>query len=256
MNRALESQVVKVMLPTHLRSNMLAQLPAAIRRRSMFIAGENSADVLQRVSNAIEDVLSGDQSEEGARTALQRLPELLDNPRLQSEGRSRLILETNIDLARGYGNYQQSQDVDVLSEYPAWELYRAEDRKEPRDWPARWEEAGGEFYPGDADYPEGRMIALKDDPIWAKISAFDQPYAPFDYNSGMDVRDIDRDEAEKLGLIDANESVQPDRISFNDDFQAHPSATGEILGALVEYYAEAGIGKLVGKAVKLIGGVL
>ncbi len=255
LSRALESQVVKVMLPTHLRSNMLSTLPAEIRRRSMFIAGENSADVLQRVNDAIVDVLRGNQTEEGARARLRELPDLLDNPRLQSEGRSRLILETNIDMARGFGGYQQTQDVDVLDEFPAWELYRAEERKEPRDWPARWAEAGGEFFPGDADYPEGRMIALKDDPIWTEISAFDQPFAPFDFNSGMDTRDIDRDEAEALGLIKPDEQVQPDRLAFNDGVEAHPSATGSILDALVDYYVGQGIGRLAGAGiVKLIGG--
>lgn len=255
MSRALESQVVKVMLPTHLRSNMLATMPLEIRRRSMFIAGEQSADVLQRVNNAIVDVLRGNQTEEGARARLQALPDLLDNPRLQSEGRARLILETNIDMARGYGGYQQSQDVDVLSEFPAWELYRAEERKEPRDWPARWEEAGGEFYPGDSDYSAGRMIALKDDPIWEEISAFGLPYAPFDYNSGMDLRDIDRDEAEALGLLDSGDNVQPKRMGFNLGVEARPSATGSILDALVDYYVGQGIGRLVGEgAVRLIGG--
>ncbi len=254
MNRALESQVVKVMLPTHLRSNMLAQLPADIRRRAMFISGETSADVLQRVNDAILEVLGGDQSEEGARTALQRLPEMLDNERLQTEGRSRLILETNIDMARGFGGYQQAQDVDVMEEYPAWEFYRAEARHEHRDWPSRWEDAGGEFYPGRSDYPEGRMIALKDDPIWSAISEFGLPYAPFDFNSGMDLRDVDREEAESLGLITATGKVQPNRLSFNEDVEARPSATGAILDALTLYYAAAGIGRFVGGAVKLIGG--
>lgn len=427
MSRALESQVVKVMLPTHLRSNMLATLPIEIRRRSMFIAGEQSADVLQRVNDAIVDVLRGNQTEEGARARLQALPDLLDNPRLQSEGRARLILETNIDMARGYGGYQQSQDVDVLSEFPAWELYRAEERKEPRDWPARWAEAGGVFFPdilansanwtikrkndmivflndkeygkdriswllanaylqslewndnemrvqlsdqiselqgqrhnglrgveeqllgvltrhgrkalgndyraarwierilsgklslgynqgaghesfhesldnaqrentttrgmgqgnrdkfssyscaswaielvdkespyysggslatlANSDYSAGRMIALKDDPIWTEISAFGLPYAPFDYNSGMDLRDIDRDEAEALGLLDSGDVVQPERLGFNLGVEAHPSATGSILDALVDYYVGQGIGRLVGEgAVRLIGG--
>lgn len=255
MNTALASQVVKVMLPTHLRSNLLTALPAQVRQRSLFIAGETSADTLQAVNDSIINVLRGTHTEEQARSLLQSIPEMLDNPRLQTEARARLILETNIDMARGYGGYRQTQDVDVLDEFPAWEFYRAEDRKEPRDWPARWEEAGGQFYPGEADYPEGRMIALKDDPIWEELSAFGLPYAPFDYNSGMDLRDIDRDEAEQLGLIEAGETVQPDRLGFNRDVEAHPSAEGDILDALVNYYAAQGVGRLLGEGVvRLMGG--
>lgn len=255
LNRALSSQVVKAMLPTHLRSNMLSLLPAEIRRRSMFIAGETSADTLQTVNDSIVDVLSGNHTEEQARTLLQRIPAMLENPRLSLESRLRLILETNIDMARGFGGYQQTQDVDVMEEFPAWEFYRAEERKEPRDWPARWEAAGGDFYPGDSDYPEGRMIALKNDPIWEEISAFGLPYAPFDFNSGMDLRDIDREEAEQLGLIQPKQTVQPDRMGFNEGVEARPNATGGILAALGGYLSAQGIGLLTGEGIlKLTGG--
>ncbi len=255
LNTALASQAVKTVLPTSLRSRMLAQLPLEVRKRSMFSAGVVSADTLQTVDDAILEVLKGDQTEEQARTLLQRLPDLLSDKELKSTPRLRLVLETNVDLARGYGTYAQTQDADVLEEFPAWELYRAEDRKEPRDWPARWEEAGGEFYPGTSDYPEGRMIALKNDPIWEEISAFDLPYAPFDYNSGMDQRDIDREEAEELGLIDVGDSVTPAKLDFNRGVQASPAARGGLLDALVDYYVNEGIGRLVGEGiVKLTGG--
>lgn len=255
LTAALASQVVKTVLPTHLRSKMLAQLPVEIRKRSMFSAGIESADLLQRMDDAIIEVLKGNHTEETARSLLHRLPGMLDHEELRTEGRMRLIVETNVDLARGYGGYQQSQDVDILDEFPAWEFYRAEARKEPRDWPTRWEEAGGIFYPGDSDYEEGRMIALKDDPIWTEISAFDLPFAPFDYNSGMDLRDIDRDEAEALGVMDEGDKVEPQPVDFNDGVQASPNARGGFLDALVNYYAENGIARLVGDdVVKMITG--
>lgn len=245
LTAALASQVVKTVMPTHLRSKMLAQLPVEIRRRAMFSAGVSSADLLQKLDDAIVEVLKGNHTEDTARSLAHRLPEMLDHDELRTESRLRLIIETNVDLARGYGGYQQSQDVDVLDEFPAWELYRAEERKEPRDWPARWEEAGGEFYPGSADYPEGRMIALKDDSIWEEISAFGLPWAPFDYNSGMDLQDVDRDEAEELGLIKPGELVGLGPVDFNDGVQASPNARGGFLDALVNYYTDQGIGRWV-----------
>ena len=46
----------------------------------------------------------------------------------------------------------------------------------------------------------GRMIALKDDPVWLKISDFGHPHPPFAFGSGMDMVDISRVEAVELGL--------------------------------------------------------
>ncbi len=40
-------------------------------------------------------------------------------------------------------------------------------------------------------------------------SRFGRPYPPFDYNSGMDLRDIDRAAAEALGLVQPGEVLQP-----------------------------------------------
>lgn len=253
---ALSAQMVKTALPTSLRSKWFASLPREIRLRSMFSSGVTSADLLGKVDGSIREVLSGKMTEEQARTLLHRLPGMLSSEELKTEARLRLVLETNIDLARGYGGFAQSQDVDILDEYPAQELYRAEDRKEPRDWPARWEEAGGKFFPGDADYPEGRMIALKSDPIWEKISAFGLPYAPFDYNSGMDLQDIDRDEAEDLGLIDAGEVVHPQRSPFNDGVQATVKADDGITNALGVFFSGLGIGRALGDGVyRLVQGL-
>ncbi|MGN1360349.1 MAG: hypothetical protein ACI4X9_07875 [Kiritimatiellia bacterium] len=45
------------------------------------------------------------------------------------------------------------------------------------------------------------MIALKGDPVWTRISAFGNPWPPFDFNSGMGIEDITRQEAIRLGVI-------------------------------------------------------
>ena len=75
LNRALESQVAKTILPTGLRSRMLATLPAAIRQRSFFSAGVMNADVLQKIDTGIEEILKGGHTEETTRSLLQRLPQ-------------------------------------------------------------------------------------------------------------------------------------------------------------------------------------
>jgi hypothetical protein len=100
--------------------------------------------------------------------------------------------------------------------FPAQELVRVEEREKPRDWHGKWVDKGGTLYPGN------RMIALKDDPIWMKISAFGVPYPPFDYNSGMGVDDISYDEAVELGVIKPDYEPPKDSPlkSFNADLRA------------------------------------
>lgn len=198
---ALNSHDVRSLFPTAMRSDMLANLPLELRQRSFFIAGITEAEILQRVKDQISQVIDGKMTESEALSQLRRTGDLLSGTALEKDGRLKLVLSTNVDMARGYGQWKQGQSPLVLANYPAQEFYRAEKRKEPRDWPARWAAAGGKFYPGKSDYPQGRMIALKNDPIWASLSAFGLPYPPFDYNSGMGLKDISEEKADALGGI-------------------------------------------------------
>jgi hypothetical protein len=118
-------------------------------------------------------------------------------------------------MAQGYGNFVADQDPDRLDAWPAQELYRLESRKVPRDWVGRWLDAGG------TPTNDGRMIALKNDPIWSEISDFKLPYPPFAFGSGMWVRDISRSEAQELGIIAPNDEVPPaDLPGLNAGLQA------------------------------------
>jgi hypothetical protein len=51
------------------------------------------------------------------------------------------------------------------------------------------------------------------------ISAFGTPFPPFDFNSGMEVRDISRQEAERLGVLAPGEGITPPVVGFNDALQ-------------------------------------
>lgn len=231
---ALDNRVVQSILPTSLRSAMLSKLPVQIRQRAMFSAGVQNVEFLQRASDSITKLLSGDSNSATQRVALHDLAESFNLKELLSSPRLNLILDTQLGMADGYGGWIEGQQDPILYAFPAQELYRAEERKEPRDWPERWEAAGGDFFQGDSDYPEGRMIALKNDDIWTEISAFGQPYAPFDYNSGMDLRDVDREEAIELGLIEPAEEEKPQNRSFNDGLEAHPGILDDALAAVLE----------------------
>jgi hypothetical protein len=239
----METRAAKAILPTDLSSAMLRQLPRAVRERAIFSAGVQNVDFLERAKQAIDDIIAGKSNRATERTALRELAEKFDLAALTRDGRLNLILDTQSKMGNGYGSWIEGQHPSVLLMWPAQEFYRAEDRKEPRDWPSRWSEAGGDFFPGDSDYPEGRMIALKNDPIWEDISAFGLPYAPFDYNSGMDLRDIDRDEAIDIGLLDEDGMEDSEERGLNEGLRASVGvggnfglglALGEFLGDIAK----------------------
>ena len=139
---------------------------------------------------------------------------------LRTDRRLNLILKTNTEMAQGFGYWQQGQQEGALEAFPAQELYRAEDREKKREWRARWEGAGGRFF-------GGRMIAAKDDAVWQEIAnaedGLGNPYPPFAFGSGMDVRDIARSEAIELGVITEDTTVEAQPRDFNDLLQATPN---------------------------------
>jgi hypothetical protein len=51
------------------------------------------------------------------------------------------------------------------------------------------------------------MIALKTDPIWVRISRFGRPFPPFDFNSGMGLRNIGREGSDEPGLTQPGKPV-------------------------------------------------
>jgi hypothetical protein len=142
--------------------------------------------------------------------------------------RQNIILQTNAQMARGYGQYKQGQDPAVLTGWPAQELIRIASAEAPREWQKRWTDAGGQL-------SEGRLIALKNDPIWRRISRFDLPYPPFDFNSGMGLRAVDQETANRLGIITEDTLPQtPQSRRLNEDLEASPKVRSATLRTALE----------------------
>ncbi len=256
MNKtAIEEFAAKTEVPSWARTADWQELPAAIRRRAFFSAALEDARALSAERKAVADLLQG-ASKDGkiyrrdtAITELQAMmkargldtgaPDALTNP--AAEARIKLVIDTNRAQAQGYARFKRSSSGGALLAFPAQELIRVRPSREPRDWRSRWSAAGGKLY-------NGRMIATKDDPVWVAISRFGTPYPPFDFNSGMGVKDISRREALALGIMAAD--WQPDRDpveDFNANVEADVSAVHpDLLGSLAA---------LFGGAIKIAGGI-
>ena len=196
-------------------------MPQQLRDSAFFSAGVTNANFLAQQQQSIHEMISRAREKNEAGESMWKMDrsQFVKQLRLVGEAmgvqhpdgrnggvnekditdpisiaRLKLVVNTQLEMAYGQGQYLAAMDEDVLQEWPAWELVRITPKKAPRDWHARWTEAGGTLH-------DGRMIALKTDPIWSAISRFGKPHPPFDYNSGMGVEEVDRDTAEQLGLM-------------------------------------------------------
>lgn len=244
-----------------LSSSQWADVPEALRERAFFSARVTNAQYAQDIKDRVESILNPVQVKRADRvtpanpegyvteglnlaSARAELKQMLQSigydpgakagglQDLSSDARINLQLEMNVESAQGFGNFLQGQAEGALDAFPAQELFRAEDRKDERPWPTRWMQAGGQVF-------GGRMIALKSSPVWEAISAFGTPYPPFDFNSGMWVRDIDRLEAIDLGLMGEADTAEPVVEKFNARLEA--SARGlqpELLESLRQSFGD------------------
>lgn len=100
--------------------------------------------------------------------------------------------------------WEEREDADALWQYPAWELCLGQYWEESlSEWHARWLECGGRLC-------EGRMIAVKWNGIWAKLSStfydgLGQPYPPYARSSCAYWMSVNQDEAIVTGAISETE---------------------------------------------------
>ena len=198
---------------------------AGIKDRVFWSARIEKVRYLETARNGIADMLSNARNKDGALTSrAQVVSEIMRAARSlgigtggggladpASDARAAVIVDTNAGLAAGWADYARGNSYGARAAFPAQELVRVEAREHQRDWAAIWNGNGGAFY-------GGRMAALKGDPVWIAISRFGLPYPPFDYNSGMGVRDVSHGEAVEIGLIE--EEYMPPENSPIEDFNA------------------------------------
>lgn len=209
------------------------QLPASLRQRLFFSARTPYAQYLSDTSNLLNRLLQPETAQPGTSvnpalirgemkkqlTALGYQPDPDKRGTLQdlsSDRRTNLIIQMQTAMANNYGRWRQAQSPTVLAMWPADELYRAVRPKgQGRPWADRWNTARANLGPHNTTATEARddnsgpFVALKNDPIWQEISTFRNPYPPFDYGSGMRVRDVPRARAISLGVLDPKDPPEP-----------------------------------------------
>ena len=235
LQAAVDSVSARTPLGTALRSAEIERLPRDIKQRAFFSAGMEHIRMAEKLKAAImlrvkrERRIGGEGTFQrrgqfivemqalaeryGIRPTDERRGGLQD---IGSFRRLRLIWDTQVAMAQNYTKWKMGMDEDVLFSVPAQELVRISKRQAPRDWQARWLEAMGTTRGTTAVLTDdGRMYALKTDPIWVAISRFENPYPPFDFNSGMGVRNVRRRKAIALGLMKADDVIKPSEADFD-----------------------------------------
>lgn len=232
MNAA-ELILKKALVASKLDSKEWNQVQAAFRNRAFFSSQVAQANIIQamrgRVAEYAERGVDISEARKLMRADLDRAHYQPDPGKegtikdLYSKARLDVILKHNLRQARGMIQRARGMSPGAFAAFPAQEFKRTHKRQtERKDWPERWHKAGGKVY-------GGRMIALKTDPVWERLSVFGNPFPPFDWGSGMGVIGVDRKTAIELGLVTdeklreetaALRSAKPEAAKFNDNLQA------------------------------------
>lgn len=231
----------KTPLGSVMRSAEWEAMPQALRDSAFFSAGVTNAAFLSQQQQSIREMIARARETNAAGQSMWKMDraQFVKQLRVMGEAvgiphpdgrkgginerditdpisiaRLKLVVNTQLEMAYGQGQYLAAMDADILSEWPAWELVRITPKKAPRNWLARWQAAGGTLH-------EGRMIALKTSPVWTSLSRFGKPHPPFDFNSGMGVEEVDRDTAEQLGLATTSqEALKPKLSTLQEGLEA------------------------------------
>ena len=222
----------KALVGSNLDSSQWNQIQAGFRNRAFFSSRVAEVNILAAMRERVAKYAEGETDLSNIRMMIRddlRRANYAPEPGqentihdLFSQARLDVIIKTNVAQARGYMQYIEGTSPGAFAAFPAQEFTRIRHSRKPRqDWPQRWAKAGGKVY-------GGKMIALKDDPVWERLSVFGNPFPPFDWGSGMGVLDVDRKTAIRLGLISDEElrgKVQQLRQKPVPDFNANLQAT-------------------------------
>ncbi len=214
---AAEKILQKALVGSGLNSKEWSGIQAGLRDRAFFSARIEEVRILAEARRMCADVADGRMDASEFRRDMRKVLDQVDyKPAgggiqdMRTRARLDLILDTQVRQARGWAQWKEGTTAGALAAFPAQELVRVRQVKVERKWRERWAANGGRLF-------GGRMVALKNDPVWTRISRFGTPWPPFDFNSGMGIEDVDWDEAVELGLLkDDDPPPKMEDKGFND----------------------------------------
>ena len=214
-----------------------SKVQAGLRDRAFFSSQVTQAKILYAMRHNVAELVKGGKSESEVRRDLREYLASIGydaDENLKPDEKSRrgtikdlmtksrldVMMKTNADQARGYASHIRATTAGAILAFPAYELVRVERRKLQRNWDERWKSAAEEVgWEGVAR--NGAKIALKTSPIWMKLSRFGNPFPPFDFNSGMGVRDVKKSVCREIGLLGEEEQPKiPETPDFNGNLHA------------------------------------
>ena len=121
---------------------------------------------------------------------------------LASTTRVDLTVKTTRMVNESLKQLEEAADPIQAELNPCWTALRDEYRKEPRDWPAIWEEAANRVMWEGVAMGTTDMVARKDSPIWHELGtgfsdSIGNDYPPFFWGSGVGWEICSQEEAEK-----------------------------------------------------------
>lgn len=227
---AIEKIGKKTPIGSQLNSTEWSAVPVALRERAFFSSQVESVRFLQRGKDAVGDFIAGNREtlpngqvalKTGSRAQFVRdmsafavaegMGPLVPDDEgtikdIRSQRRLDLIFDVQTQQAQDYGYWKQGMDPDVLEEFPAQRFIRVKDVKDPRDRHAEF---------------EGQVALKSDVDFWQRINEdFGVPWGPWGWGCGHDVEDVDRDAAERMGLIKPGDRMPPVEKEFNDRLES------------------------------------
>lgn len=220
----------KAPMTSTLRSDEWSRVPVALRERAFFSSTVESVKYLQEMRGFLDDFLVNKREKlptgeeviksqgraqfvadmQAKAIALGMGPlapgkaGTIEDP--MSGSRLRLIFDTQMQAAYDYGAFKQGNDPAVLNAFPAQRFIREHSVSQPRDY----HEAN-----------KGVVKRKDDKAFWLSMNPdFGVPWGPWGWNSGMGVEDVDREEAEALGLVSPSELLEPEETDFNAELSA------------------------------------
>lgn len=201
------------LFPSSRTSAEWATVSAAVRNNAFFsacIEDERLLSALQKlVDQAVENGWSVGSFIDEALQELDKIaldPEARQNEEfeenlktLYNSERLRLIYLTQMQLSNGYRLFCEAFDPYKLNVYPAWKFHRQPGAKEQNKRPDHVQHQGEIRLKTDIEYWLARNRS--------EIGGFGNPYGPWGFNSWMRELPVDREKAEKIGLLKRGEKI-------------------------------------------------